>query len=156
MVFKAENWKWSSYRNMVGLDEPPIWLQVNWLLSCFGKRRLSAIEKYRVFVAEGKGQLLPWPLLKKQIFLGDDNFVEEMEAKVDKDRDLSEIPSSQRRAKAKTLKEYETMYEDRNSTILAAFKSGGYTMKAIADHFSLHYSSVSKIIKLSSSSRFKT
>ena len=57
------------------------------------------------------------------------------------------------RAIAKTLKEYETMYEDRNNTILAAFKSGGYTMKAIADHFSLHYSSVSKIIKLSSSSR---
>jgi len=89
-------------------------------------------------------------------FLGDDNFVEEMEAKVDKDRDLSEIPSSQRRAKAKTLTEYETMYEDRNNTILAAFKSRGYTMKAIADHFSLHYSSVSKIIKISSSSRFKT
>jgi len=96
MVFKAENWQWSSYRNMVGLDEPPIWLQVNWLLSCFGKCRLSAIEKYKVFVAEGKGQLSPWPLLKKQIFLGNDHFVEEMEAKVDKDQYLSEIPSSQR------------------------------------------------------------
>jgi putative transposase len=156
MVAEAENWQWSSYRNTVGLDKSPSWLQVNWLLSCFGKRRSSAIEKYKVFVAEGKGQLSPWSLLKKQIFLGDDNFVEEMEAKVDKDRDLSEIPSSQRRPKVKTLKEYETMYEDRNKVITAAFKSGGYTMKAIADHFSLHYSSVSKIIKSSSSLRFRT
>jgi len=48
------------------------------------------------------------------------------------------------------------MYKDRNNTILAAFNSGGYTMKAIADYFSLHYSSVSKIIKLLSNSRFKT
>jgi hypothetical protein len=39
-----------------------------------------------VFVAEGKGQISPWSLLKKQIFLGDENFVEEMEAKIDKDR----------------------------------------------------------------------
>ncbi|MGK0399836.1 MAG: putative transposase, partial [Gammaproteobacteria bacterium] len=55
-------------------------------LSCFGKRRSSAVEKYKVFVAEGKGQISPWSLLKKQIFLGDENFVEEMEAKIDKDR----------------------------------------------------------------------
>jgi putative transposase len=81
--------------------------------------------------------------------LGDENFVEEMEAKIDKDRDLSEVPSSQRRAKARVLTEYETMYEGRNKSFLAAYKSGGYTMKAIADHFNLHYSSVSKIIKLS-------
>ena len=151
-VVKAENWQWSSYRNTVGLEESPGWLQVNWLLSCFGKRRSSAVEKYKVFVAEGKGQISPWSLLKKQIFLGDENFVEEMEAKIDKDRDLTEVPSSQRRAKARALTEYETMYEGRNKSILAAYKSGGYTMKAIADHFNLHYSSVSKIIKFSSNS----
>jgi putative transposase len=75
-----------------------------------------------------------------------------MEAKIDKDRDLSEVPSSQRKAKARALTEYEAMYEGRNKSILAVYKSGGYTMKAIADHFNLHYSSVSKIIKFSSNS----
>jgi hypothetical protein len=50
MVVKAENWQWSSYRNTVGLEEFPGWLQVNWLLSCFGKRRSSTVEKYKVFV----------------------------------------------------------------------------------------------------------
>ena len=87
MVVKAENWQWSSYRNTVGLEESRGWLQVTWLLSCFGKRRSSTVEKYKVFVAEGKGQISPWSLLKKQIFLGDENFVEEIEAKIDKDRD---------------------------------------------------------------------
>jgi putative transposase len=101
-----------------------------------------------VFIAEGKGQISPWSLLKKQIFLGDENFVEEMEATIDKDkdRDLSEVPSSQRRAKARALTEYETMYEGRNKSILVTYKSGGYTMDAIADHFNLHCSSVSKNI----------
>jgi putative transposase len=84
--------------------------------------------------------------------LGDENFVEEMEAKIDKDRDLTEVSSSQRRVKARALTEYETRHGSRNKSIVAAYKSGGYTMKAIADHFNLHYSSVSKIIKFSSNS----
>jgi hypothetical protein len=57
--------------------------------------------------------------------LGDENFVEEMEAMIDKDRDLSEVPLSQRRAKARALTEYETRYESLNKSILAAYKSGG-------------------------------
>jgi hypothetical protein len=70
--------------------------------------------------------------------LGDENFVEEMEAKIDKDRDLTEVPSSQRRAKARALTEYETRYKGRNKSILAAYKSGVYTLKVIADYFNLH------------------
>jgi putative transposase len=76
MIVKAENWQWSSYRNTVGCRSIGYYL-------VFGKRRSSAIEKYKVFVAEGKGQISPWSLLKKQIFLGDENFVEEMEAKIE-------------------------------------------------------------------------
>ena len=87
-----------------------------------------------MFVAEGKNQLSLWTLLKKQ-FLGDENFVEEMAAKIDQDRDLSEVPSSQIRAKARALTEYETRYEGRNKSILTPNQSGGYTMKAIEDDF---------------------
>jgi putative transposase len=67
-VVEAENWQWSRYRNTVGLEESRGWLQVNWLLSCFGKRRSSSVEKYKVFVAEGKGQISPWTLLKSRFF----------------------------------------------------------------------------------------
>jgi putative transposase len=51
-----------------------------------------------------------------------------METKIDKDRDLSEVPLSQRRPKARALTEFETRYEGHNKSILAAYKSGGYTM----------------------------
>jgi putative transposase len=88
--------------------------------------------------------------------LGDDDSIEAIESKIDKDRDWSEVPSSQRRAKEKTLTQYEVMHKARNKAILASFRIGGNTMKAIADHFRLHYSTVSKIIKFSLHSRFKT
>ena len=42
----------SSYRSTTGLAECPSWLQVNWLLSGFSKRKNKTIEKYHVFVAE--------------------------------------------------------------------------------------------------------
>lgn len=61
-----------------------------------------------------------------------------------------------KKIKNKNFKGYETSYKDANNTILSAFKSGGYTMRAIADYLSLYYSSVSIIIKISSSSEFKT
>jgi len=44
----------------------------------------------------------------------------------------------------------------RNEGIIAAYRSGGYSMKEIGDHFGVHYSSVSKIIKIADNSKFKT
>ena len=41
-------------------------------------------------------------------------------------------------------------YHDRNEGIYQAWRSDGYTMKAIADFFGVHYSTVSKVV-----SRFK-
>lgn len=66
---------------------------------------------------------------------------------MDEDSDLSEIPSSQKRAPLKPLSDYVDDSATRNGSIARAFQSGGYTMKAIADYFGLHYSSVSKIIQ---------
>lgn len=44
----------------------------------------------------------------------------------------------------------------RNAGIIAAYQSGGYSMKEVGDHFGVHYSSVSKIIKHAEYSQFKT
>jgi hypothetical protein len=54
-------------------------------------------------VSEGKGQPSPWDQLKNQIFLGGEKFVETMQSQIKLDKELSEIPSSQRRAKPKRL-----------------------------------------------------
>ncbi|PCJ98978.1 MAG: hypothetical protein COA42_24345 [Alteromonadaceae bacterium] len=52
---------------------------MEWLLSTFSKRRVTACEKYRQFVAEGKTQPSPWELLKNQVFLGDEKFVNKIQ-----------------------------------------------------------------------------
>ena len=147
MVRSAKDWPWSSYRATAGQREGPSWLNTAWLLSEFGKRKKVAIERYKAFVAEGKDQPAPWSLLRGQIFLGSDVFVQDMQALIDEDKDLSEVPSSQRRPKPKALGYYEKSNADRNSAIEQAYRSGGYTLKQIGDYFDLHYSTVSGIIK---------
>ncbi len=146
MVRSAKDWPWSSYRATAGRTKAGESLTVNWLLAAFAKRRTSAIERYKKFVAEGKSQPSPWTQLRNQIFLGTDEFIEQMQSLVDGEKELSEIPSSQRRPEPKSLKEYEVACQDRNASILTAYRSGGYTLKEIGDHFELHYSTVSGLI----------
>ena len=134
----------------------PEWLHVDWLLSCFGQRKKQAIQHYRKFVADGKGQPSPLKELRNQIYLGDDSFVETLQAMVEKDVDLSEVPSAQKRPLAKSIRKYIETASSRNEGIFLAYRSGAYTMKAIADDLGLHYSIVSKIIKSFEKSRFKT
>jgi hypothetical protein len=134
----------------------PEWLNTEWLLSNFSKTRKVAIERYKDFVLQGKNLPSPWENLKNQIFLGDEEFVEEMLCKLKLDQELSEIPSTQRRAFPKPLGHYSRKYQERNKGIIAAYRSGGYSMKEIGDHFGIHYSSVSKIIKADENSKFKT
>lgn len=147
MVRSAIEWPWSSYRSTVGAVKGLSCLNTEWLLAAFAKRKSVAIEKYKQFVAQGTGQLSPWVMLRKQMYLGSDQFVEEMQALIDGDKELSEIPSSQRRPTPKPLAEYKTASTDRNTAIISAYQSGGYTLKEIGDYFGLHYSSVSGIIR---------
>ncbi len=143
----ARDWPWSSYRATVGHGEGPDCLNVEWLLATFGKRRSVAIERYKKFVSEGSGLPSPWTLIRNQVYLGDEQFVEKMQSLIDGDKELSEVPSSQRRPVPKALGCYEASCRDRNLAICGAYRSGGYTLKEIGDHFGLHYSSVSGIIK---------
>jgi len=72
--------------------------------------------------------------------------VSEMNALIDGGKDLSEIPSSQRRCIAASLEEYEEKNNSRNEAIAAAYASGGYTLKEIGDYFGLHYATVSRLV----------
>ena len=147
MVRSAKDWPWSSYRSVVGQADSPTWLNVEWLLAMFSNNKKDAIESYKRFVAQGKGQPSPWSELRNQVFLGSSDFVETMHALIDGDKELSEIPSSQRRPKPLELQQYDEQSQDRNEAIITAYKSGGYTLKEIGDYFGLHYSTVSGIIK---------
>ncbi|MCF7980719.1 MAG: transposase [Pseudomonadales bacterium] len=147
MVSSAKDWPWSNYRAVVGQAEKPACLNVDWILAAFGRRKATAIARYKKFVAEGKDQPSPWTQLRNQIYLGSQPFVEKMQRLIDGTMELSEIPSSQRRPIPRSLNDYELSSPDRNSAIINAYGSGGYTLKEIADYFGLHYSTVSGIIK---------
>jgi len=156
MVRSVKDWPWSSYRASCGMTASPEWLSTDWLLSTFAKTRKVAVDRYRDFVAKGKNLPSPWEHLKNQIFLGDEQFVEDMQCKLNINQELSEIPRAQRRKVPKPLEYYSNRYKERNEGIIAAYQSGGYSMKAVGDHFGVHYSSVSKIIKAGENSQFKT
>ena len=147
MVRRAGDWPWSSYRATSGIETKHDWLQIDWLLSCFAKRRKTAYERYIQFVQEGKGQPSPWESLKNQVYLGDEKFVEEMQRLIEPDKSLDEIPKNQKRKMARALEEYDKLADTRNEAIYNAFVSGGYKMKEIGEYFGLHYSSISKIVK---------
>ena len=143
----AEEWPWSSYRGTIGLQALPEGVSTDWILASFGESRGEAIQAYKQFVREGKDQPSPWEDLKNQVYLGSDAFVEQMVSKLDGQERLSEIPAIQRRRVAKPLADFAAAAPDRNSAIIAAHVSGAYNLKEIADHFGLHRSSVSRIVR---------
>jgi len=116
------------------------------LFAAFANRLSLAQEKYQQLVTEGKNQPSPWEQLRNQVFLGSEAFVSDLHYKIERDKDISEIPKSQRRAKAKSLDYYTRQATNRNEAILASYNSGGYSMKEIGDYYGLHYSWISRVI----------
>jgi len=156
MLHTAKEWPWSSYQDTAGLRQAPNWLEIEWILAAFGKRKSSAMEKYKKFVSNAKGLPSPWEQLKNQVFIGSEEFASKLRDKINSDKDLSEVPKSQKRAKPRALSYYQKNYKHRNDAIEAAYASGGYSMKEIAVFFGLHYSWVSRIISGDSKANNKT
>jgi len=150
MVKDPREWQWSSYGSMIGGSPTPTWLETNWVLACFGKQRRRAIARCIDFVRAGMGLLSIWVGLIPQMYLGSDDFVESMRHKRDgsKKEDLREISRLQRRPLTKSLQWYKDNAADRKQAMALAYASGDYTMKEIADWFCVHYSTVSRAVKL--------
>jgi putative transposase len=112
LVERLEDWPWSSYRAVAGLDERPQWLDTDWLLSQFGKRRRKAVEAYRKFILEGLEGSNPMQKVRHQLLLGDDAFVERRRTKTPSEQ-LREISKTQRKSIALPLAEYQRRYSQR-------------------------------------------
>lgn len=147
MVRDAGKWAWSSYRYMIGQEFAPAWLQTDWLLGQFSLQRARAITKYSEFVCNGIKQPSPWTALKGQIYLGDEKFVTRMQRHASDKAEIGEIPRAQRRPVAKALIHYQNKHKARDEAICQAYASGDYSMQAIALHFGVHYSTVSRAVK---------
>jgi len=155
MVGHPKQYKWSSYNATAGINKEGNGLTVDWLLRQFAERRAAAQKKYAEFVQEGK-TIDIWNSLNKQIYLGDERFINRVLKKIKKDKkaeDLREIPKQQRSKVKKTLVWYEERYRDKYEAMVRAYQSGLYSLKEIADYYGVHYSTVSRAVKRSESKK---
>ena len=146
MVEYLDTWPWSSYPAVMGAKEAPAWLDTDWLLAQFGKRRKQARGKYKDFIREGKGLPSPLQATRHQLILGDDAFVEQFGEDRDT-KELREYSKSHKRAMALSLGEYESRSQHRNEAMARAYRSGAYTMLEIGKHFGVHYMTVSRAVR---------
>lgn len=152
MVKHIEHYPWSSYPATMGLADCPGWLNTDWLLCQFGKRRAVAQRHYADFVAEGVGLLSPWSAVRGQALLGSETFVEKMCPLLEQKAKLKEIPRAQRLLHRPSLMALFTKAVQgdkvlRDDAMRKAYLDYGYSMAAIARHAGVHYSTVSKVIK---------
>ncbi len=120
MVPKPQDWAWSSYPAHLGQAPVPAWLDTaglhGYLLGRPAKRsgdRRRAADRYAQRVASVPDASLWDSALRQQIYLGDERFVERMQALAEPrnstDRD---IPRAQRR-KSRTLAQWLASCENR-------------------------------------------
>ena len=153
MVRHPADWPWSSYRAHVASQTPPLWLDTlavhGYLLGrdvANSRDTKRAALRYTKLVEQGKDVRLWDDALKQQIFLGDDTFIERMQALLEPERARSpEVPRVQRRTRKDTIRTYLKAY-DRNEAVARACREGGYTLSAIAQEVGLSVSRVSRIV----------
>ena len=97
MVVDPDDWVWSRYRATSGLERCPVWLSTEFLLSTFAAKKGEARSSYKAFVREGIGEKSVWEKLNKQIYLGDDVFVERMQRHLEDGSEDVQIPKLQQR-----------------------------------------------------------
>jgi len=145
MVSLPGEWPWSSWVAMMEQSPVPEWLETRWLLQQFSQDGRSAQRAYEDFVRAGIGLPRVLEQLNGQIYSGSQAFIEE--AKAGNAREGNEIPRMQRRPIAKPLAHYSEKHADRDAAVCAAFLTGDYTQAQIAEHFGVHYSTISRIVR---------
>lgn len=152
MVAKAEEWKWSSYEATAGIKSVPDFLMVDWTLGLFGRKKGEAQKRYSQFVREGISLASPWEALQGQalqgqVLLGEKGFIDKFKDLLSDKEQVKEIPRHQRYVGRPCLSDIFLEGETksmRNHHIHTAHVKYGYTLKEIANHLCIHYTTASK------------
>jgi len=148
-VKKAEDWRWSSYRATAGINKEPEYLTTDWILGLFNNQKKIAQKRYKAFVGEGIKQNTSGNSPQSQIVLGEETFLENFKEVLENKKRVKEIPRSQRyigRPDLSHIFKGPETNDQRNACIYRAHLDQGYTMKEIAAHLGIHYTTVSKVI----------
>jgi len=149
-VKNISRYRWSSYRATAGEVQAPVWLNTAWLLGHFGRTSSVAQRKYAEFVAAGVGSPSPLSEVKSQILLGSSAFVKKMKLRLLTKTDIKHGKKQTKRPSLHSLFPVRIRKDKalRNDSIKRAYQEYGYTMAAIADAAQIHFSTVSKVIKM--------
>ncbi|MFD0666774.1 transposase [Ramlibacter sp. MAHUQ-53] len=147
MVRLPGDWPWSSWHATAGLHAAPGWLDVDWLLARFARDRAVAMDRYRRFVLGGIGLASPLRDAAGQGILGSEPFVQRVLGQARAAQAPAEVPRLQRHAKPQTLADYAAGAPNASQAMAHAYASGGYSLREIAEHFGVHYSTVSRAVR---------
>jgi putative transposase len=153
LVEEAAAWPWSSYLAHTGHAVPLQGLDVRTLhdfmlgRACIEVQdRRQAALAYAEAVAQGVGENL-WPEgLRQQIYLGDADFVQRMQALAEGRRQSNrEVPMAQR-AQPLGLQDWLARSPTREAALVAAHRQSGLSMTEMAQALNLSVSRVSRLI----------
>lgn len=153
MVSTAAEWPWSSYRAHVGMAVPPVWLGSAELHGyLLGRDALSPADRakaaraYAELVEAGRDVMLWTDGLNRQIYLGDDEFVQRMQdAAAPPAKRSRPVPKAQR-SSPKTLAHWLAHCANREEALHRAHTVSGLTMTALAAELGVTVARVSQLI----------
>ncbi len=153
MVKDPADWPWSSYRAHVGLAQAPPWLDTARVQGQVlghdvqtARDLAQGRKKYAQLVSAAHDLRLWDQALNRQVYLGDEDFVQRMQAKAAPSQAHNkEVPKAQR-STPKTLAQWLRSCTTREEAMRCAYMQSGLTMTAIANEVGLSVARVSQLI----------
>lgn len=157
MVAKAEEYKWSSYRQYIGLDKAVEWLQTAFILGYFGGTAPEAGSRYRQFVEDLLDKEYDSPLKATiaSTVLGSEGFVRAIAAQhlggkraersVPAVKGLAVRPSMEAIIGTIRMELGEKDESTRNMSIYCCRKFSGARLKEIGERFGISEAAVSQV-----------
>lgn len=141
-VKHPNQFKWSSCRYLYGKDEAPGYIDLEWFSEGFS----SDMSAFDEFLEENSSRDVISET-RKQIYLGDDEFIELVQEKIKKGSRSKDIPRYQvTKPVSSVLNGLARSGHSRNEAIAKTYLTGDYTLREVADAVSVHYSVISKIV----------
>ncbi|MBI3229309.1 MAG: addiction module toxin RelE, partial [Burkholderiales bacterium] len=134
-------------RATAGLAESAPCLVTDWVLSQFAESKNIAQNRFNHFVQQGAGTKAIWADLKNQIYLGNEQFVAEMQSKLRPQQSLKDIPKKQKQEAIKPLDFFANLGKTRDECMALAYLSGHYTLEQVGKYFGVSYATVSRAVK---------
>lgn len=137
-----EAWQWEDKHAWYTRDSSKTWLNLERLLRYFAGQPGLARTRFIGFLGRGRHRPSIWNYLRFGLFLGDEDFVSQTIARLHRPSQTTGLASPELR---RPWSYYQTHYSDQGA-IRAAYASGEYTLKQIAEHFGIHFSEVSRVL----------